>query len=144
MALTKRRSIWYVDLVHPASGKRFRQSTRTSSRALAKEYHDRLQAELWGQSKLGAKVQHSFDEACLRYLEEKGHLRSIAEVARHIRFWRQDFASRPLEYITRDRVEEMIRTLSGSAANKNRHLSTLRCILRLAEGDGIGSIGHLP
>ena len=76
MSLCKRGSVWWIDVIAP-NGERVRQSTGTSEKALAQEYHDRLKAQLWRISKLGEKPRHTWNEAVVRWLKESSHKASI-------------------------------------------------------------------
>lgn len=52
------------------NGRRVRQSTGTSDRKQAQEYHDRLKNELWEQQRLGVKPRYKWREVVVRYLRE--------------------------------------------------------------------------
>lgn len=54
MSLYKRGNTWWVD-VTTASGQRVRESTETSNRKAAQEYHDKLKAETWRVDRLGER-----------------------------------------------------------------------------------------
>ena len=53
MSLFKRKDspYWWVKFSH--DGRRIQQSTGTSDRAKAQEYHDKLKASLWDEARLG-------------------------------------------------------------------------------------------
>ncbi|ENT2208335.1 integrase, partial [Shigella flexneri] len=55
------------------NGKRFKQSLGTKDKRQATELHDKLKAEAWRVSKLGEIPDITFEEACVRWLEEKAH-----------------------------------------------------------------------
>jgi integrase len=141
MALRKRNSsaTWHIDLRAPG-GERIRQSTGTTNKKEAEEYHDRLKAELWRVSKLGEKQKHTWDAAALRMLKESTHLSSYVNLEIHIRHFRQFFSGRLLESITRDEIYEALPQLSArtkqpkplSVKTKNMYLGTMRHLFNLA------------
>jgi integrase len=132
MSLRKRNGIWYVDITGP-NGQRTRQSTATTDRRLAQQYHDRLKVALWTQEKLDGKPKHTWDEAALRWLEEQAHKAGIRKDAAHIKFFTAHFRGLTLEEITRDRIAELVDALKVTAATKNRYVAVIRAILRRAE-----------
>ncbi|EFW11043.1 phage integrase, partial [Serratia symbiotica str. Tucson] len=76
MAIKQRYGNWYCDFVEPG-GKRIRRCLNTTDKKQAQELYDQLKAEAWRISKLGEIPDHTFDEACLRWINEKGHKRSL-------------------------------------------------------------------
>lgn len=70
MPITKRNNIWYIDISAP-SGERIRRSAGTSDEKEAQQLHDKMKYELWHMDKLAEKPKVLWDEACLRWLEEK-------------------------------------------------------------------------
>ncbi len=62
MSLVRRGKIWWVDLASP-TGERIRRSSGTDQKELAQEYHDRLKADLWKQSRLKEKPLRTWEEA---------------------------------------------------------------------------------
>ena len=51
MSLHRRNSVWWVRFTTPG-GERTRRSTGTASKEQAREYHDRLKAEIWKTQQL--------------------------------------------------------------------------------------------
>ena len=76
MSLFRRGEIWYASFTLP-NGKRFKQSLGTKDKRQATELHDKLKAEAWRVSKLGEIPDMTFEEACVRWLEEKAHKKSL-------------------------------------------------------------------
>ena len=68
MSIYKRGGVWWADFV--VGGKRTRVTTGTSDKKAATEYHDKLKSEAWRKSKLGERPQHTWEEACVRWLRE--------------------------------------------------------------------------
>ncbi|STI77296.1 site-specific recombinase, phage integrase family protein [Escherichia coli] len=55
--------------------------------AAAQELHDKRKAELWRVEKLGDLPDVTFEEACLRWLEEKADKKSLDSDKSRIEFW---------------------------------------------------------
>ncbi|BAP88315.1 phage integrase site specific recombinase [Burkholderiales bacterium GJ-E10] len=62
-------SPWYCD-IRLSGRRRIRQSTGTTDRKKAQEYHDRLKTQIWEQERLGAKPRYTWREAVVRYVRE--------------------------------------------------------------------------
>ncbi|EFX4772436.1 TPA: integrase, partial [Shigella flexneri] len=88
MSLFRRGEIWYASFTLP-NGKRFKQSLGTKDKRQATELHDKLKAEAWRVSKLGEIPDITFEEACVRWLEEKAHKKSLDDDKSRIGFWLQ-------------------------------------------------------
>ncbi|HGJ5892653.1 MAG TPA: hypothetical protein ACHBZA_15605 [Arsenophonus apicola] len=86
MALKQRYSNWYYDFVEQG-GKRIRRCLDTTDKKQAQELYDQLEAEAWWISKLGEMPDHTFDEACLCWITEKGHKRSLDDEHTKIKFF---------------------------------------------------------
>ena len=67
---------WWIDVVLP-DGRRLRQSTKTAKREEAEALLARLTGEIFRASHLGIKAERSWQEAVVRYLATKLHLRGI-------------------------------------------------------------------
>jgi integrase len=155
MSIRKRNGsdIWHVDIRAPGGG-RIRQSTGTTNRKEAQEYHDKLKHDLWRVAKLGEKPKRTFDEAALRFLKEKAEQPDYGNKVLHIRHFRSMFAGRDLGSITRDEVYEALPEVNRrkkevvpvSRATKNLYLSTIRSMLNMAadEWGWIASAPKLP
>jgi hypothetical protein len=52
------------------------QSTGTSSKRQAQQYHDKLQSERWEQDRLGVKPRRTWDEAAAKFLMETSQKRT--------------------------------------------------------------------
>ncbi len=76
MSLFRRNEIWYASYSLPG-GKRIKESLGTKDKRQAQELHDKRKAELWRVEKLGDLPDVTFEEACLRWLEEKADKKSL-------------------------------------------------------------------
>ncbi|MCP3714883.1 site-specific integrase [Paraburkholderia sp. CNPSo 3281] len=134
--------VWYIDVRTPG-GKRIRQTTGTTDKPEAQELHDKLKHELWRFAKFGEKPSHAFDEAALRFLQESAGEPGYVNKALHIRHFRQHFAGRKLETLTRDEIFTALPTVNQrtreprpvSKTTRNLYLSTIRVMLNTALKD---------
>lgn len=141
MPIYRRASgIYYIDVRTPG-GKRIRQTAGTSSRKEAQEYHDKVKHELWRAARLGERPSRTFDEAAMRFLEERSEQSGYVNLVLHIKHFRQFFAGRKLESITRDEIFSALPERSQksihspravSKATKNLYLCTMRAMLNAA------------
>ena len=63
--------IWYIDIT-TQSGERIRRSAGTKDKRQAQELHDKLKHELWRKEHLGEIPKRLWDEAAVRWIQEKG------------------------------------------------------------------------
>jgi len=133
MALYRRAGIYYVKLTSP-DGSLIRRSLRTADRRKAQEAHDRLKAQLWDLHYLQRKPKRTWDEAALRWLQEKAHKRSYNDDVNRIRWFTTFLRGKTLDQISRDMIDEQIsRRLSGRAdRTKDLHVALIRAIFRKA------------
>ena len=133
MALWKRATRYYVEFTAP-DGTRVRQSTGTSDKRKAQEYHDRLKAELWDLARLKQRPPRTWDEAALRWLQEKKHKKSHADDVFRIRFFTKHLRGKTLDQVSRDMIDGIItRHLSHAAArSKDLYVALIRAIFRIA------------
>lgn len=134
MALYQRNGVYYVKITRP-DGTSTRHSTGTRDRREAEEYHDRLKANLWEQSRLGLKPSRTWDEAALKWLQEKrGSKRTFSEDVRYIKWWTPFLRGKFLDEITRDLVDDIITKHHGndSPRTKDAYMAIIRGIFRMA------------
>lgn len=135
MSLYRRKDspYWWIKLSH--NGRAVCKSTGTSERTKAREYHDKLKAQLWDVVRLGVKPSHSWKEAVPRWLDEKSHKASIADDRRNFRWLDAHLSGLNLSEIDRNAVDRITlgRKKEGvSNGTVNRTLSLLRSVLRTA------------
>lgn len=127
---------WWIKLSH--NGRSISKSSKTSDRRKAERYENRLKVDLWDQEKLGAKPNYTWEEAVLRWLDEKAHKASIGEDVRNFRWLNAHLEGVALADINREKVDQIMkarRTKTVSNATVNRTLALLRAVLRAAERD---------
>lgn len=163
MSIFRRGETWYASFTLP-DGKRFKQSLGTKDKRQATELHDKLKAETWRVSKLGECPGMTFEEACVRWLEEKANKKSLDDDKSRISFWLKHFSGMQLKDIserhiyaaiqkmTNRRHEENWRLMAeaatkrgkkppayvpklASTATKATHLAFIKAMLRTAERD---------
>ena len=107
MALYKRGNIWWIIISH--CGERIQQTTGTTDKKAAQQYHDRLKAQLWKREKLDEKPKHTWKEAVIRWFVEMQHKRSLRDDKRHMRWLDCHFGNLDLSEITKDKIDEVAR-----------------------------------
>ncbi|WGM00949.1 site-specific integrase [Arsenophonus nasoniae] len=160
MAIKQRYGNWYCDFVEPG-GKRIRRCLNTTDKKQAQELYDQLKAEAWRISKLGEIPDHTFDEACLRWINEKGHKRSLDDDRTKIAFFLTYFSGKSLSSLTENNIMQAVAKMPNrkhrqiwearqdaalrkglpvpdyvekpvSAATRSQHLSFMRGLLKMA------------
>lgn len=135
MSLYKRKDspYWWVKLNH--NGRPIQQSSGTTDKTKAREYHDKLKASLWDQERLGIKPRHTWNEAVVRYLGEKSHKASTSDDKAHLRWVDRFLNGLALDRINRDLLDRIMaeRKAEGvSNATVNRTMEVVRGVLRMA------------
>ncbi|WP_047684844.1 MULTISPECIES: site-specific integrase [Xenorhabdus] len=163
MSIFRRGNTWYGNYTTPG-GKRIKESLGTTDKKQAQELHDRRKAELWRIERLGDFPDVTFDEACLRWIEEKADKKSLDDDKGRMGFWLEYFGSVRLKDITeasiytavskmknrkaKARWESQVQAakkkgheipaykeVSVSVATKAKHLALVKALLRAAERD---------
>lgn len=163
MSIFRRSSVWYADFT-AQDGKRIKQSLGTEDKRQAQELHDRLKAEQWRIERLGDFPDVTFDDACLRWLEEKAHKKSLDADKGRIGFWlihfqgvllksiseakiyaavskmtnrkhRDNWESKASSLRKRGEVVEPFVEVLVSISTKAKHLALMKAIMRAAERD---------
>jgi integrase len=127
---------WWCRII--VNKQEIRRSTGTKDKALAEQYEAKLKRELWGQSHLGERQRHSWQEAVIRWLAETEHKRSREDDLCHLRWLDPHLGGLMLDDIDRNRIDRLqaARKAEGAAnATANRTLALLRSILTRAERD---------
>ena len=144
MGIRQRGQIWWADFTAP-NGKRVRCSLDTADKKQAQELYDKLRADSWRQDKLDEKPKKTFDEACLRWLREKAHKRSLDDDKTKIAYFLRYFGGRQLATIKTTEVKEAVseiqpRIRAGKQDSKpitestrNAYIRWMRSLLRRAE-----------
>lgn len=142
MSLRKRKGsdIWHVDFRAPG-GDRVRQSTGTTNRKEAQEYHDKLKHDLWRVAKMGERPAYTWDEAAVRLLRESAHLADYQNRKAIVAHFRPFFGGRELASITGDEIVKALPEWDRrckrepkpvTRSTKNKYLATMRIMFNLA------------
>lgn len=161
MSLFRRGEIWYASYSLPG-GKRIKESLGTADKRLATELHDKRKAELWRVDRLGDFPDVTFDDACMRWLEEKAEKKSLNDDRSRMAFWLAHFEGVPLKDVTEQKIYSAVSKMSNrkqlerwriqaaiaqkngdtipkyearpvTTATKAKHLALMKSILRAAE-----------
>lgn len=159
MSIKLRGDIWHCDFTC-ASGQRIRQSLGTADKRAAQELHDQLKASYWRIDRLGDFPRKIFDDACVRWIEEKQHKKSLSTDKSIMKFWLEVFGGQQLSSITAVKIYSAMSKMKNRAyernwkahkqkslasgekcgqyvprnvsiATKNAHLAFIRALLRL-------------
>lgn len=103
MALYKRNKIYWVDINH--NGSRLQQSTGTSNKLAAQEFHDKIKAELWQQTRLNKKPDRMWMDAVVRWINESVHKKSLSTDKVHLRWLHPYLKDKKLSEIDRTLIE---------------------------------------
>jgi integrase len=128
---------WWIATTLP-NGERVRQSAGTEDRTEAEALLAKLKLEAFREVKFGIKPQRSWQEAVVRYLAGKAHLRSFADVQRICRHLDPYLRSLQLTEITGDVIWNLTQgelQRGNQPATVNRYLATVRNLLRIARDE---------
>lgn len=163
MSIFRRGSVWYASFTAP-DGSRFKQSLKTEDKRQAQELHDKLKAEAWRVSNLGDFPRITFDEACVRWIEEKANKKSLDDDKSRIGFWLAHLSGVELKDITESRIYSAVQKMTNrrheanwkaraeaalkhgkevpmyepkpaATATKATHLAFIKALLRAADRD---------
>ncbi|WP_229114414.1 tyrosine-type recombinase/integrase [Citrobacter farmeri] len=163
MSLFRRGEIWYASYSLPG-GKRIKESLGTADKRQAQELHDKRKAELWRVDRLGDFPDVPFEEACLRWIEEKSDKKSLDTDKGRMGFWLEQFEGVRLKDITEARIYSAVSRMHNrshleiwkakvaaarkkgnpdpeyvakpvTTSTKAKHLALMKAILRAAERD---------
>lgn len=132
MSLFKRKDspYWWVKIT-PRSGPPLQQSSGTTDKVAAQEYHDKLKAALWEQERLGIKPSHSWRESVVRWLEETSDKATHKEDKKKLLWLHAFLGDLNLHEITLDVIDRIrsAKLKDASKATTNRYLALVRAIL---------------
>jgi integrase len=130
MAIKQRGGVFWMDV--QINGTRIRESLKTDDRKLAQQAYDLRRAELWKERVVKEKPKKTFSQACQRWIEEKGHKRSINDDKAKIAALKPKLGNKLLADIDRDLIEASLPD-DVKPATRNRYRALIRAILRAAE-----------
>jgi len=128
---------WWVNVVLP-NGQRLRESTGTEDRKEAEALLDKLKHDAYKSAYFGIKPKRTWQEAVIRYLSLKAHLRDVEKQRRLCCKLDAYLGRLTLNDITGDVVWSIVegeRKKGNKPATVNRCLALVRSILRMAHFD---------
>ncbi|MBU2741547.1 site-specific integrase [Acidithiobacillus albertensis] len=128
--LYKRGNKYWIDFTTP-DGQRIRRSAGTTDKGQAQELHDRLKGEAWRQVELGSLPRMTWDDAGLRWLDERRDKASLDKDMIELAWLQTYFRGRFLEELDRNRIQSVleIKRKETSPSTANRYLALIRAIL---------------
>ncbi|MEX9791235.1 tyrosine-type recombinase/integrase [Morganella morganii] len=140
MSIKLRYGVWHCDFVSP-SGKRIRRSLETSDKRQAQELHDQLKAEAWRVEKMGDYPSVTFDDACLRWLQEKEHKKSLDDDKTKIEYFLEFFSGKLLSSITET---DILKATSGMINRKHKEVWEIKAASAKKKGTKIAPYKPKP
>lgn len=128
---------WWISATLP-NGKRLRQSAGTEDRNEAEALLAKLTLEAYRELHFGIKPQRSWQEAVVRFLEVKSHLRDAKNYRGLCRQLHVYLGDMMLDQINGDVVWQVVQReikRGNKIATINRHLAVMRAILRMARDE---------
>lgn len=120
---------YYVKIKH--RGRTIQRSTHTAVKREAERYQEWLRKELQASR---SNSGHTFNEAALRWLEERSWKRSISTDTIILEWFARHLAGVYLSDITREKIEELrlLKKAESSESTTNRYFQVLRALLKEA------------
>ncbi|HDU8645533.1 TPA: site-specific integrase [Morganella morganii subsp. morganii] len=140
MSIKLRYGVWHCDFVSP-SGQRIRRSLETSDKRQAQELHDQLKAEAWRVEKMGDYPSVTFDDACLRWLQEKEHKKSLDDDKTKIEYFLEFFSGKLLSSITET---DILKATSGMINRKHKEVWEIKAVSAKKKGTKIAPYKPKP
>jgi integrase len=135
MSIYKRGKTWWVQFTD-ANGERVQRTAGTKNKQEAQEFHDRIKAESWRQSKLGQRERHTWQEAVVRWVSEQAGKTSLQTDIELLRWLDQHLSSKYLDEIDVKMIQSIQQSKITSGAKNgtvNRVMALLRAILNRCE-----------
>jgi integrase len=137
MSLYKRSDsrIWWATISLPDGG-RVCRSSGTANRKEAQEWFDQLRAELWRVHRLGERPKYTWQDAVVRWCEEKADKATAREDRVKFQWFDAHLRNRLLHTITRDEIQAIgkAKATESSRPTANRYLALVRAVLKRAAG----------
>jgi integrase len=122
---------WYVRFT--IRGVKVRRATGTADREAAREFEDRLRADLWRQVNLGERPRYTWRQAVDRWYAETS-TRGRDRDRERLTWFTQHLDALPLADVNRDIIDKLraLRAAESSPSTANRYMALLRMLLRKA------------
>jgi integrase len=138
MSLYKRGRIWWCEW--EVGGQRIRESTYTTDRKAAQEFHDRRRADIWREARLGETRVAAWDEAALAWVDEHAQHKKSYETDRQRLLWlTKRLTGQPITAISTDALLKLRKALlkDRAPATANRYLAIVSAVLHYAHAKSI-------
>lgn len=112
----------------------FMQSTGTTNKRQAQQYHDKLQNERWEQDRLGVKPRRTWDDAAAKWLVDTADKRTHKWDESMLRWFQPFLGGKDLADVNRELLEH-VKAKRGKGVRPgtvNRYMALVRAILRRA------------
>lgn len=131
----KRGRYYHIDIT--VGGERIRCSTGTANKEQAELFEAKVRQDAWERQKLGVKQRRTFEEACVRWLQDQAHKKSLHSDKEKIRFFKEHLTGKHLDEISRELIADILaeHRAEASAATKNRHVAFIRSLLYMARDE---------
>lgn len=150
MSLYQRGSIYWIRFTTP-DGREIRETTQTTDRRQAQELHDTRKVAEWRTAKLGEPPQHTWQEAVVRWMEERSDRKSLRNVINALRQADVLLGARRIDQITRDDLALFVRQRRANGIKNstiNTQMASILAVLHAAQRWGwlsaAPSIRRLP
>ena len=127
MAIYQRGQIWWARITH--NGERIYQSSGTTDKQAAQEWHDKLKAELWNQAKLGTKPEYLWEDAVTAWYTERLNKPTAYIWKLQLRWIHPHLSGVKLKDINRE-VLERIKTAKQKEGVKPRTVNSITNLIR--------------
>ena len=107
MSLYKRKDSPNYWIKLTVNGRRIQKGTGTADKKKAQEYHDKLKARLWDETRLGAKPVYNWNDAVVRWLKETEHKATRADDLSNLRWLDQFLNGKNLTDINRELLKRI-------------------------------------
>ncbi|MGR3753277.1 site-specific integrase [Edwardsiella anguillarum] len=134
----RRGKTWYASISIPGK-KRIKESLGTTDKRQAQELHDKLKSQLWRVDRLGEVPNFTFEEAALRWLEERVDKKSLDTDKSLIGFWLQH-----LEGVNLKDIDEAKIYTAVSKMTNRRHYENWKLSAAAAEKKGAKIAPYIP
>jgi integrase len=125
VSLYRRGRIWWVKLTH--NGRTVRESSKTSDKKAAQEYHEKRKGELWRQVKLGEKAPVTWGQAISSWLG-----RTTRGLPDRYRLRALGISPQQTLPFTREQTERYLSSFAGATFNR-----TLALIVAIHNAAGV-------
>lgn len=121
--------VWWVKVI--IDGRKIQRSTGTDDKIKAQEFHDRLNAQMWEQQRLGVKPERCWKDAVIRWLSETSEKATHEEDKRKLLWLHAYLGDKMLNEITLDVIDgiKAAKLKEAAKATTNRYLALVRSIL---------------